>query len=130
MSQSPLALARAIALACLEKKAEQIALLDVRQLVSYADYVVVCSGRSDRQVKAIADGVARELSSTDEPVKARGIEGDRVGRWVLMDFEDVILHVFLEELRMVYDLERLWFDAPRINPATGEACEESQAAGR
>lgn len=95
-------------------------ILDVRGKLSYTDMLVIASGRSDRQVKAIGDGVGRALRDLDPPRRPLGVEGERGGRWVLMDFDDVVLHVFHEDARMFYDLERLWYDCPRVDPETGE----------
>ena len=114
-------LALAIAAAALDRKAYDVVVLDVQGILSYADYLVICSGRSDRQVRAIAEGVGRHLR--DAGVRALGSEGQRSGRWVLMDFDDVIVHVFHEETRGFYGLERLWFDAPHLDPKTGETLD-------
>lgn len=93
-------------------KAENPVVLDVRALVSYADTLVVTTGRSDRHARSITDAVLAELSREGE--KPLGIEGYDEGRWILVDFGDLILHVFLPEVRDHYDLERLWSDAPRM----------------
>ena len=103
-------------------------MLEVGETVSYADYLVICSGRSDRQVRAVAEGIGRTLRDRDEPVRARGVEGERGGRWVLMDFADVVVHVFQQDSRLFYDLERLWFDAPRLDPVSGEPLPEPLTA--
>jgi len=109
-----------IARACADKKALDIVILDVQGLLSYTDYLVIASGRSDRQVKAVAEGVGRALRDLDPPKRPLGVEGERGGRWILMDYGDVILHVFHEDARMFYDLERLWFDCRRVDPETGK----------
>ncbi len=109
-----------IARACADRKALEIVILNVEGKLSYTDFLVIASGRSDRQVKAIAEGVGRALREFDPPRRPLGVEGERGGRWVLMDFDDVVLHVFHEDARMFYDLERLWYDCARVNPATGE----------
>ena len=109
-----------IAAACADRKALDIVILDVQGKLSYTDYLVIASGRSDRQVKAIAEGVGRAMREFDPPRRPLGVEGERGGRWVLMDFDDVVLHVFHEDSRMFYDLERLWYDCVRVNPETGE----------
>lgn len=96
----------------LEKKALEPALLDVRDATSYTDYILVVSGRSDRQVQAVADGVVEAMAA--EGTKPLGIEGDSQGHWVLLDFGDVVVHVFYHPLREFYDLEGLWLDAPRV----------------
>jgi ribosome-associated protein len=98
--------------AALDKKAVDLVVLDVGALTSIADYLVICTGRSDRQVQAIAQAI-------DEHLRARGrrpiaIEGMTRGQWVLMDFTDVIVHVFYKPVREFYDLERMWEHAPRV----------------
>jgi len=105
--------ALAIAEAAREKLAEEIVALDVRKAVSFADYFIVATGRSDRQVRAIGDGVAQALAAQGE--KAFGVEGYEEGRWLLMDFGDVILHVFQPDVRRHYDLERLWSEAALLD---------------
>lgn len=106
-------LALALAGAGLEKKATHAEVIDVRGKVDYADYVVVMSGRSDRQVNAIA-GAVEEHASKKLGQRCLGVEGLPQGSWVLMDFGDVIVHVFHEDTRGYYDLESLWIDAARV----------------
>jgi ribosome-associated protein len=101
--------ARLIVEAAREKLAEDIVALDVREAVSFADIFVVASGRSDRQVRAIGDGIAQALTQAGE--KPLGVEGVEEARWLLMDFGDVIVHVFQPDVRRHYDLERLWSEA-------------------
>lgn len=101
-----------VAQAGLDKKAEDVIVLDVRGLTSYADYFVLMTADSDRQAGAIADAV-------DERLKGRGatkvgVEGYESGRWILIDYGDVVAHVFNRESRSFYDLEGLWADAPRL----------------
>jgi ribosome-associated protein len=106
---SALALARRYAEAALDRKAERVVALDVAALTSFTDVFVIATGTSDRHVKAIADAVierAQELGS-----KPLGVEGYEGGEWVLIDLDDVIVHVFQGEKREHYDLERLWADA-------------------
>ncbi|MDP3286421.1 MAG: ribosome silencing factor, partial [Desulfobacterales bacterium] len=98
--------------AVLEKKAADITVLDVRGLTSVADFFIVCSGRSNRQVAAIADSVERYLKK--KGIKPLSVEGKNEGLWVLLDYGDVIIHVFYETVRKFYDLEGLWSDAKRI----------------
>jgi ribosome-associated protein len=102
---------RALALA-LDKKALEPVLLDVRELCSFCNYQLVISGRSERQVEAIADGIA--LGLKHEGMRPIGAEGARSGQWALLDFGDFVVHVFLHSAREHYDLEGLWNDAPRI----------------
>jgi ribosome-associated protein len=101
--------------AALEKKATEIVLLRTKGIVSYADYFLICGGRSDRQVQAIAQSIETELKK--EGHRALGIEGLSQGRWVLLDFGDVIVHIFQESVRRFYDLEGLWIDARRVDIA-------------
>lgn len=98
--------------AALEKKAEGVIVLDVRGLTSIADAFIICSGRSNRQVSAIAENIQRSLRKRS--IKALSVEGLGDGHWVLMDYGHVIIHVFYESTRVFYDLEGLWIDAPRI----------------
>ena len=99
--------------AALGKKAEDVIVLDVGGLTSIADFVIICSGRSNRQVSAIADHIERSLKG--QKIKPLSVEGKSDGHWVLMDYGDVIIHVFYEETRQFYDLEGLWVDARRMN---------------
>ena len=108
----PVALARRLAFACLERKAEDVLAVDARGLTSFADTFVVASGGSDRQVRAITDSVLEAARTLGEHVI--GKEGYDEGRWVLIDLADVVVHVFQADVREHYDLERLWEDAPRI----------------
>src|SRR5688572_20863163 len=102
---------RALALA-LDKKALEPILLDVRELCSFCNYQLVVSGRSDRQVDAIADAISAGLKAEGE--RPIGSEGARTGQWALLDYGDFVVHVFLHSAREHYDLEGLWNDAPRI----------------
>ena len=105
-------LARAIADAALEKKALGLKVLDMRGLVAYTDFLIICSGSSDRHVLAISDSV--ESTLRPEKIRPLGIEGRPSGRWVLMDYGDVVTHVFVEAERDVYGLDSLWNDAPAL----------------
>ena len=102
---------RALTLA-LDKKALEPILLDVRQLCSFCNYQLVISGRSDRQVDAIADAI--ELGLKQEGMRPISTEGARTGQWALLDYGDFVVHVFLHSAREHYDLEGLWNDATRI----------------
>ncbi len=104
--------ARAAAEAALARRAENLSLLDVREVASFADTFLIVSGRSDRQVRAIADAIRDALAALGE--RPLGIEGYEEGRWVLIDFGDLVAHVFVPELREYYDLDRLWGDAPDL----------------
>ena len=96
----------------LDKKAYDLLLLDVGALTSLADYFLICTGRSDTQVQAIAQSIQESLNKLGR--RARMIEGMSGGQWVLMDYGDVVVHVFLESVREFYDLERLWARAPVV----------------
>jgi ribosome-associated protein len=98
--------------AALGRKAEGIVVLDVRELTSIADTFIICSGRSNRQVSAIAEHIERFLK--EHKIRALSVDGRKEGHWVLMDYGDIIIHVFYEETRSFYDLEGLWVDAARI----------------
>jgi len=104
--------ARLIVQAALDKKAEDVVALDVRELVSFADTFVIATGTSDRHVRSIVDGIEEALRLAGE--KPLGIEGEEDGRWVLIDCDDAIVHVFLRDVRQHYDLERLWSEAPKL----------------
>lgn len=104
--------ARLAASAALAVKAEDVVLLEVGEVAYFADAFVLATGRSDRQVQAIADAVVRAAKESGDP--PLGIEGYREGRWVLVDWGDVIVHVFQREVRAHYDLERLWSEARRL----------------
>jgi ribosome-associated protein len=99
--------------AAVEKKATELVLLEMQGVTSYTDYFFICSGKSDRQVQAIAQRIVEVLG--EEGVHPLGLEGTSEGKWVLMDYGDVVIHVFLEPVRRFYDLEGLWIDAPRID---------------
>jgi ribosome-associated protein len=96
--------------ASLEKKGENVIVLDLRDLTSTTDFFVICSGRSDVHIKAIADNVVDVLKS--KGVRVWHKEGYESRRWVLLDYVDVVVHVFRPETREYYALERLWADAP------------------
>lgn len=104
-------LARNIAQLAAGKKAEGIVLLDMRELCSYTDFFVVCSGRSSRQTRAICDDVRLNLKKKGEvPLR---VEGERQGDWILMDYLSVVVHIFTPDARDFYRLEVLWKEAPR-----------------
>jgi ribosome-associated protein len=100
------------ALAADSKKAEDIVVLDVQQLSSVADHFLICSGASDRQVRAIAEAITEELTLHGE--KPLAMEGYQKGTWVLIDCADLIVHVFDDDTRRFYGLERLWHRAPHV----------------
>ena len=98
--------------ASLKRKAKNLTILNVKEISSFADYFIICSGTSDRQVQSIAASIRENLK--EYGIIPLGIEGESLGKWVLMDYEDVIIHVFYEPIREFYDIERLWPDAPRM----------------
>ena len=95
-----------------DNKAEDIVMLDVREISSFTDFFVLMSGRSTRHVQALAESMENELRS--KRIKTSLAEGLQEGTWVLLDFGDVVVHVFYHEQRDFYDLEGLWHDAPRV----------------
>lgn len=103
-----------------DKKGVEITALDVRGLANFADYFVFCSGRSDRQTKALHDAV-REGMKADPGLLPVHTEGERERRWILLDYGDVIAHIMIPDVRDYYRLEELWGDAPRLElELTGE----------
>ena len=109
-------LARELAEIAEEKLATDVVVLDVRELVGYTDFLVVCTARNERQAKAIHDEVQVRMKRDQGRLPA-SVEGEREARWVLMDYLDCVLHVFIPELRERYRLERLWGEARRLEVA-------------
>ncbi len=106
----------------LDKKGIDVKVLEIAKISSIADYLVLATGMSDKQVQAIADSVRKGLKKFG---KALDIEGVREGKWVVIDYGDVLVHIFVDELRRYYDLDRLWGDAslvdiPEPPPLTGD----------
>ncbi len=101
--------------AALEKKALMPVLIEVSAMASYTDFIGIVSGRSDRQVEAIADGVSQFMKLQGRRVI--GHEGSGNGRWTLLDYGEIVIHVFYHPVREFYDLESLWIDAPRVKIA-------------
>jgi len=106
--------------AALDKKAKNLIILKVKELSSFTDYFIICSGTSDRQVKGIATSIEETLKKAG--VLPLGIEGKDSGNWILMDYGDVIIHIFYEPTREFYDIERLWSDVPGMT--VGENVEK------
>jgi ribosome-associated protein len=104
------AIGRAVAAAA-DRKAREPVVLDVGDLLGITDYFLICSGGSERQIRAIAEAVEEALRA--EGMRAVGAEGSPESGWVLLDYGEFVVHVFSEEMRGYYDLERLWKDAPR-----------------
>lgn len=114
--------------AALDRKAYDLVVLEVGGFTSIADYFVICSGRSDTQVEAIADGIAEDLGR--HGVKPLSVEGRERSQWVLMDYADVVVHVFHVPVREFYDLERLWSRAPHVElPEPFQTLARSQKTG-
>jgi ribosome-associated protein len=112
VDETALALARRAVELASDKKASDIVLLEIRELTTLADYFVICSGASERQLGAIADGIVEGLR--EEGVRPIGREGSSDAHWVLIDFGSVIVHVMAAPEREFYELERLWADAPLL----------------
>jgi ribosome-associated protein len=93
----------------LERKAQNVIALDVRNLTSYTDFFIICTGRSGRQVSSIAEHIKVEMKKKGE--RPIAVDGMAEGQWVLLDYGNIIIHVFYEETRAFYDLEGLWADA-------------------
>ena len=103
---------RVVMEAALELKADQIVGLDMRRVSSFADSFVIASGGSNRHVRSIAEAIIKAVTESGE--RPIGVEGLEEGRWVLIDANDVIVHIFVSDFREDFSLERLWSDAPRI----------------
>lgn len=99
--------------ASLEKKARNVVVLNVQALSSFTDYFILLSGASSRQVQAISAAIRENLRQ--QRILPLGVEGEAGGQWVLLDYGDVVIHVFYEPIREFYDLERLWSEAPRMD---------------
>jgi ribosome-associated protein len=110
-AMAPEALADRIARIASERKALEIRVLDVRSMISYTDFFVVCSGNTDRQARAIHDAVRQEMKDV-HGLLPRRVEGEREARWILMDYLDCVAHVFTPDARSYYRLEQLWGEAP------------------
>jgi ribosome-associated protein len=105
--------------AALERKAFNITILELKQVSAVTDYFLICSGRSDRQVQAIAQFIEERMH--EKGIRPLGEEGMQQGRWVLMDYADVVIHIFYDQVRLHYDLEGLWREAPQIDVSRIEA---------
>lgn len=111
-SKEGLDLAKACAKIALDAKAEDLVILDVKGISSFTDYFVIMNGRSTRHVQGLAEAIEGEFRS--KRIKASHTEGLQEGTWVLLDFDDVVIHIFYYEQRTFYNLEGLWHDARRI----------------
>ena len=105
---------RTIVHAALDTKAEDVRVRHLERIADFADYFVIASGASERQVQAIADRIEERLR--ERGVRPLHVEGHGAGQWVLLDYGDLIAHVFLDDRRRHYGLERLWADAPDVTP--------------
>ena len=115
--------------ACLEKKAEELSILEMEKgSGAFTDYFVLCSGTNPRQVQAIADEVELRLKNTG--LRPTHVEGYNQAEWVLIDYVDFVVHIFSEKARKFYDLERLWKSAKRLAPADLKATRTRKTAAR
>jgi ribosome-associated protein len=113
--------------ACLEKKAEELSILEMEKgSGAFTDYFVLCSGTNPRQVQAIADEVELQLKKTG--LRPTHVEGYNQAEWVLLDYVDFVVHVFSEKARKFYDLERLWKSAKRLEPSDLKAASRPRKA--
>ncbi|MCW2927216.1 MAG: rsfS [Thermoleophilia bacterium] len=137
-NQDTSALARTLAQTALEKLATDVRLVDLREIVSYTDFFVVCTGSNSRQTKAISDHVIDRMRELGHH-KPRRRETDLEGSWVLLDYVDVVLHVFTPEAREFYRLESLWGQVPQetltddpsmAQPAAGQPATENERAAQ
>jgi ribosome-associated protein len=110
-TMTPEAIATAVARHAADRKALDIVQLDLRGMIGYTDYFVICTGRTDRQTKAIHDAIHQGMKSENGLLPQR-VEGLTEARWILMDYLDVVVHVFMPETREYYRLEQLWGEAP------------------
>jgi ribosome-associated protein len=123
MQENTLEMVQAAAATALSRRARNAVILDLRQLPSFTNFFIICSGISDTQVEGISDAVRNELEDnwSERPWHR---EGDRNADWILLDYVDFVVHIFLEEKREYYNLERLWADAPQIEVPDVEVIAE------
>lgn len=119
LNKSGLELAKLCAHVALEHKAEDLVVLDVHELTSFTDYFIIMSGRSTRHVQGLADSIEKELRA--KRISNKFCEGLQEGLWVLLDYNDVVVHIFYKETRSFYDLDSLWHDAPKVEIETEES---------
>jgi len=98
--------------AILQKKAKDIVVLNIKENSSFADYMIICSGATERQTQALCAAIQQHLKKED--ILPMGVEGEAYGQWILLDYDDVVISIFLESLRSFYDIENLW-DVPRMD---------------
>ena len=112
--KSGLEIAQLCSHVALENKAEDLVILDVHELTSFTDYFIIMSGRSTSHVQGLADSIEKEMRA--KRISSKFSEGLQEGHWVLLDYNDVVVHIFYKETRSFYDLDGLWHDAPKIEP--------------
>jgi ribosome-associated protein len=120
MTLTPEIIAATVAELAADRKALDIVQLDVRGMVSYADYFLICTGRSDRQARAIHDAIHLGMKSA-HGLLPRRVEGVTESRWILLDYLDVVVHIFTPETREYYRLEQLWGEAPALVVETADS---------
>ena len=114
--------------ACLDKKAEELSILEMEKGSAFTDYFVLCSGTNPRQVQAIADEVELRLKAAG--LQPAHVEGYKQAEWILVDYVDFIVHIFSEKARKFYDLERLWKTAKRLEPSELKSKPRSKAVSK
>ena len=100
-----------------DKKAEEVTVLDVRDLTSFTNYFIVCTGESEPQLRTIGRNIEEKMTGTG--LRPHHVEGKPENGWILMDYDDFVIHIFSREKRTFYDLERLWGDAPTLRLSEG-----------
>jgi ribosome-associated protein len=110
---------------CLEKKALDVVLLDLRKISQMTDYFLICTGYTDIHVRSVYEHIEEQLRERHD-IKPWHVEGIENGRWVLMDYVDFVVHVFQPEARKFYQLEKLWIDAGRTELGSGEEDDEPE----
>ena len=125
-SRSSEELARRIASVALDKKARDVVVLDMRDVVSYTDFLVIATGNTERQTHAIEEAVYQDLKHSEDGGRTpRRVEGGTEGRWILMDYYDAVVHIFTPDAREYYRLETLWGEVPELEV---EQAEEAESA--
>jgi ribosome-associated protein len=122
------ALARRLAELVDSKQADEVVALDMRRLVSYTDFLVICTARNERQARAIVDEVRVRVKS-EHRLLPGGVEGGGAAGWIVLDYLDCVLHIFTAEARERYALEELWHEAPRVDLGLDDAGERRAASG-